>query len=159
MTNLHDSSRITQDPLERDLDALGRALGADAPTPMPAALLNVVADRANSRALLRNCSWLAGAALLAILGVVAFKLASPAPGHPDGEPASARTLPRLDGPLPATSIAAIRTATHGLEGSAMLDSIPTPPRGFITSTPMADLVPRLGESLDSPNARLILGRD
>lgn len=144
--------------LERDLDAMARSLASGSITEMPHNVAIAVRERAQSRSILRASAWLSAVACAVLVGVVVVRMAAPrSPGLAEDAPATHRpTLERAS--LPASSVAAIRSATRGLDGSALLDSIPSPasPGRAIAAGVTGDAILRLGESLDSPRARMLL---
>lgn len=150
---------LAGDPLVRDLDALGRSLVAGASTPMPRALSEAIAERRQSRALFRVSGVLTAAAGVALVVVVVYRAGSPVPSpvDPRGTPGAVAGAPALIvAPLVSapSSVASIRSAAGGLEGSALLDALPSS-----SSSASPELIPRAMEPLDSPRARAVLGRE
>ena len=164
----HDHQQATPsepriDPLARSLDALGRSLASANATPMPEAITAVIRQRSSRRNAVRAFAGLAAAACLTFVGIAVMNAAKhdennrSRPGS--NAPGSAIATTAHPSTGDGVSLASITAATRGLEGTALLNAIPSPTAGSIGSGTSGDAMPRAGDSPDSPRARGVLRLD
>jgi hypothetical protein len=165
MTRRDVDQSVSLESLERDLDAMGRVLASREAPAMPGAVANAARSGARIRVVRRWGGGLAAAACVGLVGLAVLNAAmregrQPRGGRLTDSPVAAlptgRSWAQPSIMQSSSSVAALRMATQGLEGAALLSALPSPSAGGGATAIEA---PRLGERLDSPRARAVLGRD